>query len=205
MDLLVLLSLALQPLNILLNFFPVQVLLFISFWLKCKNLRVLMTGLKSVSCRFLGPTQYIKVKVNRECQKVMSPDQNFKSVKKNHTILLETRMYSSRMRTVRYSGHFPGGCLLGGVCLGECLPGGVCIGGVYPGGVCLGVCVFPGGCLPGRCFCPGDVCLGGVCPGGVCLRGVSAQEGCLPGGWTESETGVKTLSCRNYVVDGNYH
>ena len=52
-----------------------------------------MTGLKSVSCHFLGPTQYIKVKVNRECQKVMSPDQNFKSFQKNLTTLLATRMH----------------------------------------------------------------------------------------------------------------
>ena len=80
MDLLVLLSLALQQLNILLNFFPVQVLLFISFWLQYKKIKGFDDWSKISVLSFLGPTQYIKVKVNRECQKVMSPDQNFKSV-----------------------------------------------------------------------------------------------------------------------------
>ena len=67
------------------------------------------------------------------------------------------------------------------------------------------------GCLPG-CVCPGGVsgqgvCTqGGVCPGGVCLAGVSAGGVCLGGPthlWTESQTPVKTLPCRNYVADGN--
>ena len=48
---------------------------------------------------------------------------------------IETRMYSSRMRTVRCSGYLvgpaQGGVWLGGVCLGGCLPGG----GVWPGGM----------------------------------------------------------------------
>ena len=40
---------------------------------------------------------------------------------------------------------------------------------------------------------------GSVCPeGGVCL-GVSARH--PP--WTEWQTGIKTLPCRNYVADGN--
>ena len=40
---------------------------------------------------------------------------------------------------------------------------------------------------------------GGVCPGGVC------PGGCLPDTplWTEWQTLVKTLPCRNYVADGN--
>ena len=42
----------------------------------------------------------------------------------------------------------------------------------------------------------GGVCLGGVYPG------VSARP---PTPRTESQTGVKTLPCRNYVADGNYH
>ena len=66
----------------------------------------------------------------------------------------ETRMHSSRMRTVRCSGHRGGG----GWCIPACTGQGVCIpactghGGVYPsmhwaGGVCLGECLL-GGCLP---------------------------------------------------------
>ena len=44
--------------------------------------------------------------------------------------------------------------------------------------------------------------LGGVCSGGGCL-----PRGCLSGSvkhapWTESQTGVKRLPCRNYVADG---
>ena len=50
---------------------------------------------------------------------------------------LETRMHSSRMRTVRYSGRLRGG---------GCLPGGVCLGGVCLGGGCL-----PGGKHPPLC------------------------------------------------------
>ena len=57
--------------------------------------------------------------------------------------LCETRMHSSRMRTVRCSGHRGwGGLPMGGVCLGGsawgclpgagCLPRGSCLGGVYP-------------------------------------------------------------------------
>ena len=59
----------------------------------------------------------------------------------------------------------------------------------------------------------GGVCLGGVCLGGL-PRGMSAWgvsaggRGLYPGGvsqtplWTELQTGVKTLLCRNYVADG---
>ena len=46
-------------------------------------------------------------------------------------------MYSSRMRTVRYSGR-----LGGGVCLGD-----VCLGGISAGG-CLPGVVAQGGCTP---------------------------------------------------------
>ena len=56
-------------------------------------------------------------------------------------------------------------------------------------------------------------CSGRLLGGGGCLpRGVSAQgvtaRGCLPDTplplrWTESQTGVKTLHCRNYAGDGN--
>ena len=80
--------------------------------------------------------------------------------------------------------------------------------------------------------CPEGVSAWGVsAQGGVCPEGVSAWEGCLPRGdvsghgglvvslqggfipactgadtpplWTEWQTGVKTLPCRNYVADGN--
>ena len=54
----------------------------------------------------------------------------------------------------------------------------------------------------------GRICLGWCLPRrGVCLgvsaqgRGVSARH--PPPPWTESQTGVKTLPCRNYVADGN--
>ena len=39
---------------------------------------------------------------------------------------------------------------------------------------------------------------GGVCPGGVC----PVHAGIHPL-WTERQTGVKTLPCRNSVADGN--
>ena len=74
----------------------------------------------------------------------------------------------------------------------------------------------------------GWVCQRGVCPWGCLTRGVSAQGECLPrclsarGSawgrgclhrgvcqtpllWTESQTGVKTLPCRNYVADSKYN
>ena len=96
---------------------------------------------------------------------------------------LATRMHSSRMRTVRCSGHLDGGgwlpakrCLLqwpsrGGVCLPRKMSA--------PGG-----CLPEGGCLPRGCLC----------------------RGCQPDTpplWTEWQTGVKTLPCRKYVADGN--
>ena len=107
--------------------------------------------------------------------------------------LVITRMHSSRMHTVRCSGH-PRGC------------------------VCLGVSAH-GGCLPRGCLPRGVSAQGGVCPGGCLPRGVSAWEclargvpvrgrllgGCLPRGvytpetqrqtpllGTESQTDVKT-------------
>ena len=56
--------------------------------------------------------------------------------------ILITRMYSSRMRTVRCSGH-----LLGGVLPRGCLPRGVCLGGFLPGVSTQEGCL-PRGCLP---------------------------------------------------------
>ena len=71
-------------------------------------------------------------------------------------IILQTRMHSSRMRTVRSSGHILEG--------GRCLPGGGLLrGGVSAPGVGVGR-VCSGGCL----------LLGGVCSWGCLLL-----EGCL--------------------------
>ena len=82
---------------------------------------------------------------------------------------LQTRMHSSRMRTVRCSSHLGGGVSMvvsawhgGGMSTqGGCLPGrGL---SAWQGDVCLaggvsawwwGVC--PGGCLPGRGYLPGE-------------------------------------------------
>ena len=114
---------------------------------------------------------------------------------------LKTRMHFSRMRAVRCSSRLLGGGSARGVLPGGCLPGHV----------------YPGGCLP-RGDLPGGVCLGvggigrgGVCPVGGCLpRWVSSQGGVCPSAcwdtyplWTEWQTGVKKLPCRNFVVYGN--
>ena len=86
-------------------------------------------------------------------------------------------MHSSRMTTVRCSGHLGRGGVWpegrGDVCRGWGGGGGVCPGGIYLEG-CLAGGVYQGWCLPG-----GAGYLH-VCPGGVCL------EWCLPGvvaGW----------------------
>ena len=50
-----------------------------------------------------------------------------------------TRMHSSRMRSVRYSGHLGGGVLARGGLPRGCLPRGVC--------VCPGVSAWVGVCL----------------------------------------------------------
>ena len=47
-----------------------------------------------------------------------------------------------------------------------------------------------GGCLPRGCLA------GGCLSGGGCLPDIHRL-------WTESQTGVKTLTCRIYVADGN--
>ena len=66
----------------------------------------------------------------------------------------DTRMHSSKMRTVRCIGHLGGRCLPGGVCFG-----GVCLGGLPRGSVCPGG-VYPGGVCQGECLPRGDVCPG---------------------------------------------
>ena len=95
-------------------------------------------------------------------------------------------MHSSRMRTVRCSGHW----------------------GMYPS------MHWAGGCLPGV-SAGGSVCWGSVCWWGVCL-GVSAQgvlpRGCLPGGVYRGVSATPpaplnrmTDDCENYVADGKKH
>ena len=81
----------------------------------------------------------------------------------------QTRIHSSRMRTVRCSNH-----LLRRVsAYGGCLPRGM------GGGVFLGGCLPRVGCLPVG-VCLGGVCLlGGVCPGGGPLSCVCPEGRCL--------------------------
>ena len=80
-----------------------------------------------------------------------------------HYVPTRTRMYSSRIRTVRCSSRLLGrsGVSAGGVC-----PGGVCLGVSFWGGLCLG-------CLPGK------VSAWGCLPRG-CLPGGCLTRGCLP-------------------------
>ena len=62
-----------------------------------------------------------------------SVEQNAINIETANERIAQTRMHSSRMRTIRCSGRLPGrgclprGCLPkgGGVCQGECMPGGV--------------------------------------------------------------------------------
>ena len=64
----------------------------------------------------------------------------------------------------------------------------------------------PGVCLPRGCVCPGVVYAGrGVYAGGVSTWGgvVSAQGGVCQTSPVNKVTCVKSLSCRNYVADGN--
>ena len=105
----------------------------------------------------------------------------------SRSIIIWTRMHSSRIRTVFCSGR-RGACRPACTGQGACMypsmhwAGGVLAYGGLPGGVHLGA-ICPGGCLPGVCL-PRGVSAWGVClPGGVCLpRSVSAQ-GCLPWGY----------------------
>ena len=65
--------------------------------------------------------------------------------------------------------------------------GGLCLGGLFLGVSVQGVAVWEGlsrGSLPG-----------GLCPGDLPDRDPPV---------TESQTGVKTLPCRNLVVGGNH-
>ena len=80
-----------------------------------------------------------------------------------------------------------------GVCPGGCLPKGMCL---PRGGVCQGVSAqgaLSMECLPRRVSAQGSVYQGGVCPGDVCGRHPP---------WTEWQTRVKTLPCRNFLAGG---
>ena len=69
-------------------------------------------------------------------------------------------------------------------------------------GCLLGVCLS-GGCLPRGVFAQG-VSAQGVClPRGVSVWGCLSRECLADTPQIESQTGVKTLPCRNYVADGN--
>ena len=76
-------------------------------------------------------------------------------------------------------------------------------------------------CIPVGCVQSAAVAIGGVCPWGVCPGGVYLG-GCLLGSvsprvsalvhagihltlWTEWQTLVKILPCRNYIGDGKYY
>ena len=110
----------------------------------------------------------------------------------------KTRMHSSRLRTTRLltisqhalrrglypSLHWAGECVsqhaLG---LGLSIQGGVCLRGCLPKGV---------------------VCPRGLSTWGECVAETPGPEADTPL-WTEWQTGVKTLSCCNFVAGGNKH
>ena len=94
----------------------------------------------------------------------------------------------------------------------ECLPvgcvpparyrmGGLCPGGLYPGGsLSRGVSVW--GFLSRGSLSRGISVRGGVpLSRGVSVQGVSLTEMPVPP-WTESQTRVETLPCRNFVAGG---
>ena len=92
-------------------------------------------------------------------------------------IKINTRMHSSRMRTVRSSSHvYPSMHLAGGVY--PSMRGGVCPGGVYPSMHWAG-CVYPsmqGGSAQGVCI---PACRGGSAQG-VCIPACTGQRVCIP-------------------------
>ena len=98
------------------------------------------------------------------------------------TVMNETRMHSSRMRTGRSLTVC--WCLLRGGCL---LLGGVCSGG----------CLLPGGCLLWGGLLWGVSALGGVCIP-ACTE---ADPPCVQNSW---HTLVKILPWPNFVAAGNY-
>ena len=106
-------------------------------------------------------------------------------------------MHSSRMRTVRCSGHLgEGGSARGGSAQVGCLPGvstwrclsrGVSAQGCLPRGVSAHEgCLPRKGCLPRWGICLGDVCWclpRGCLPRGVCLGECLPRRGVCPGGY----------------------
>ena len=100
----------------------------------------------------------------------------------------QTRMHSSRMRTVRCNDR------RGGVCPGVCLPRevSVCLGGVCQGDI--PACTGQGG-VSQHALDRGSVCPGGVCPGG--------GGGCLPKctlGYTPPEQNDRCLWKNNLAL-----
>ena len=96
----------------------------------------------------------------------------------------------------------------------ECIPVGCVPPARYRTGVSLSRGVSVRGSLS-RGSLSGGLCLGGLCLGGVsgqgglCLGGVSVQGGLpdrdpFPREQNDWQTGVKTLSCNNFVADGIY-
>ena len=84
----------------------------------------------------------------------------------------QTRMHSSRIRTVRNSSRLPGGVpAWGGV-----LAWGVstCLGGLPAQGVPAQGCTCRGGVPAGGCTCQGGTCLGAPAPMGCTCLGVPA-------------------------------
>ena len=66
--------------------------------------------------------------------------------------------------------------------------------------------LYRGVFVQGRFLSRGSLCRGSLSRGGVSVQGVSVQGGSLSGRpplWTESQTGVNTLPCRNFVAGGN--
>ena len=97
---------------------------------------------------------------------------------------IQTRMHSSRMRTVRYSGCWGRGCVFQ-----HALGGGVCVSQHAQGGVC------PGGCLSEGCL-----------PRGVSVQesGLSALGGCPPPPPVNRITnGCEDITLPQHVAEGN--
>ena len=100
----------------------------------------------------------------------------------NEELNLQTRKHSSRMRTVRCSDRC-GGC--------TCPEGCTCLGVYLPACTCPGVVPARGGGVPAQAGVPAK----GVYP--------SMHWGRTPPLWTEWQTPVKILPCRNFVTDSN--
>ena len=112
-----------------------------------------------------------------------------------------TRIHSSRMRTVRCSGHRGGGVCpeVGGVCPVGCLPGGVYPSMHWAGGVCPSACWDTQPLIPYSWGVSQHALGRGVYApvhGGI-HNPLSLRE------QNDWQTAVKILPCRNFVADGN--